>query len=110
MNLVSTTAFMVFVVLVTGAYAISTRYIRTPSRTALHATALALICLAVIAFSVFALTYPYVAFEWQATLIAGSILFGYLTGRQLNSTRAEYQERQQHSFTQATLDDDRDNR
>jgi hypothetical protein len=110
MNIVNTTAFIVFVVLVIGVYALSILYIRTPSRTALGANALALIGLAVIAFSVFALTYPDIAFEWKAALIAGSMLLGYLIGRQLNSTRAEYQESQKPSFTQATLDDDRNSR
>lgn len=110
MNIVSTTAFIVFVVLVTGGYALSILYIRTPSRTALGANALALIGLAVIAAIVFALTYPDIAFEWKAALIAGSMLLGYLIGRQLNSTRADYEDDQKRSFTQATLDDDRNNR
>lgn len=110
MNLVNITAFIVFVVLVTGAYAVGTVYIRTPSRVTLHSNALALIGLAVVAASVFALTYPDLIFEWKAALIAGSILFGYLSARMFNSTRTEYEASQQRSFTQATLDDDRDNR
>ncbi|MGB2720377.1 MAG: hypothetical protein WBG53_19445 [Rhodococcus sp. (in: high G+C Gram-positive bacteria)] len=110
MNLVNTTAFIVFVVLVTGSYAVGAVYVRKPSRVTLHANALALIGLAVVAASVFALTYPDLIFEWKAALIAGSILFGYLTARQFNSTRAEYEADQQRSFTQATLDDDRNHR
>lgn len=110
MDLVNRTALIVFVVLVTGAYALGIRYIRRPSRTTLHSNALALIGLAVIAFSVFAITYPDVAWGWKVALIAGSILFGYLTGRQLNSTRAEYEDDQQRSFVQATVEDDRNNR
>ncbi|MEH6797472.1 MAG: hypothetical protein V7694_25430 [Rhodococcus sp. (in: high G+C Gram-positive bacteria)] len=110
MNLVNTTALIVFVALVTAAYAIGTLYIRTPSRTGLHSNALALIGLAVVAASVFALTYPDLAWGWKAALIAGSILFGYLSARQFNSTRAEYEDDQKRRFTHATLDDDRGNR
>lgn len=110
MDLVNRTALIVFVVLVTGAYAVGTVYIRRPSRTALHSNALALIGLAVVAASVFALTYPDLAWGWKAALIAGSILFGYLSARQFNSTRAEHDADQKRSFTQAALDDDRTNR
>lgn len=110
MNIVNTTAFIVFAVLVIGAYAIGTLYIRTPSRTALHSNALALIGLAVVAASVFAITYPDVAWGWKAALTAGSILFGYLIAREFNSTRADYEDDQKRSFTRAALDDDRNNR
>lgn len=110
MNLVNTTAFIVFVVLVTGAYALGTVYIRRPSRTALHSNALALIGLAVVAASVFALTYPDLAWGWKAALIAGSILFGYLSARQFNSTRDEYEASQQRSFVRATVEEDRTSR
>ncbi|MDV8078039.1 hypothetical protein R4P47_15860 [Rhodococcus sp. IEGM 1370] len=110
MNFVNTTALIVFVALVTGAYAVGTLYIRTPSRTALHSNALALIGLAVVAGSVFAITYPDVAWGWKVALIAVSILFGYLSARQFNSTRDEYEADQKRSFTQATVEDDRNNR
>lgn len=110
MNLVNTTAFIVFVVTVTGSYAVGAVYVRKPSRASLHSNALALISLAVVAASVFAITYPDVAWGWKAALTAVSILFGYLTARQFNSTRAEYEAEQQRSFVQATVDDDRTNR
>lgn len=110
MDLVNPTALIVFVVLVTGAYAVGAVYVRKPSQVSLHSNALALIGLAVVAASVFAITYPDLAWGWKAALIAGSILFGYLTARQLNSTRAEYEADQKRSFAQATADDDRNNR
>lgn len=110
MNVVNTTAFIVFVALVTGAYALGTLYIRTPSRTALHSNALALISLAVVAATVFALTYPDLAWGWKAALIAGFIGFGYQCARMFNSTRDEYEASQQRSFVQATVEDDRNNR
>ncbi|MCZ4562225.1 hypothetical protein O4160_15390 [Rhodococcus sp. IEGM 1401] len=110
MNLVNPTALTVFVVAVTGAYALGILYIRRPSRTALHSNALALISLAVVAATVFALTYPDLAWGWKAALIAGFILFGYQCARMFNSTREEYEASQQRSFVQATVEEDRTNR
>ncbi|WP_032386835.1 hypothetical protein [Rhodococcoides fascians] len=110
MDLVNRTALIVFFVLVTGAYAVGTAYIRKPSRVKLHSNALALIGLAVVAASVFAITYPDIAWGWKAALTAGSILFGYLIAREFNSTRAEYADDQKRSFTRAALDDDGNNR
>ncbi|OZC42463.1 hypothetical protein CH286_25165 [Rhodococcus sp. WWJCD1] len=110
MDLVNRTALIVFVVLVTGAYAVGTAYIRKPSRVTLHSNALALIGFAVVAATVFAVTYPDLAWGWKAAFIAGSILFGYLIARQFNSTRDEYEADQKRSFVQTTADDDRNNR
>ncbi|WP_042940247.1 hypothetical protein [Rhodococcus sp. AW25M09] len=110
MDLVNRTALIVFVVLVTGAYAVGTAYIRKPSRVKLHSNALALIGFAVVAASVFAVTYPDIAWGWKAAFIAGSILFGYLSARAFNTTRREYEDSQQLSFTQTALDDDRNHR
>lgn len=110
MDLVNRTAMIVFVVLVTGAYAVGTAYIRNPSRVKLHSNALALIGFAVVAATVFAVTYPDIAWGWKAAFIAGSILFGYLSARAFNTTRGEYEDSQQRSFSQAAIEDDRNHR
>lgn len=110
MNLVNPTAMSVFVMAVTGAYALGILYIRTPSRVTLHSNAIALIYLAAVAGIVFVITFPDLGWGWKAVLIAASILSGYLSARTFNRTRAAYEADQERSFTQATLDDDRDNR
>lgn len=110
MELVNRTALIVFVVLVTGAYVIGTAYIRKPSSLRLYSNAVSLNGLAALAAVVFAVTFPDLAWGWKIAASAAPIAMAYFSIRMLNSTRDEYDARQQRSFVQATVEDDRNNR